>query len=135
MRDRQRENQFRLASSLVFWFCYFVVVVFSLSSSTRAFHAHTRHAWPAWRAQNVWEDVLVVSISEFGRTLTDNGQGTDHAWGGNHFLAGGGIHGGTQREEEGREECVFFGGEKQNEENGQTLLPKISFPESGVPAF
>ena len=28
-----------------------------------------------------------MSASEFGRTLTSNGQGTDHGWGGNHFVS------------------------------------------------
>ncbi len=36
----------------------------------------------------------MVSISDFARTLTSNGAGTDHAWGGNIFMAGGGLNGG-----------------------------------------
>ena len=35
-----------------------------------------------------------VQMSEFARTLVYNGQGTDHAWGGNYFLAGGSVRGG-----------------------------------------
>ena len=27
------------------------------------------------------EDVAIVSMSDFGRTLSSNGQGTDHGWG------------------------------------------------------
>jgi len=34
-------------------------------------------------------DVLTFTISEFGRTLTSNGDGTDHAWGGNVMVMGG----------------------------------------------
>jgi len=45
-------------------------------------------------AQNIWNNVTVISASEFGRTLTSNGLGTDHAWGGNHFIAGGSVAGG-----------------------------------------
>merc|ERR1712070_521951 len=41
-----------------------------------------------------WNDVTVVMISEFGRSLTTNGLGTDHAWGGNYFVAGGDVKGG-----------------------------------------
>lgn len=39
--------------------------------------------------------VLTFTMSEFGRTLTSNGQGTDHAWGGNVMVMGGPnlIHG------------------------------------------
>jgi len=47
------------------------------------------------KALGVWDQVAVQSISEFGRTVTTNGQGTDHAWGGNHFLVGGGVRGGV----------------------------------------
>jgi uncharacterized protein (DUF1501 family) len=46
------------------------------------------------KAQEVWDDVVFVTVSDFGRTLTSNGQGSDHAWGGNHFIAGGSINGG-----------------------------------------
>jgi uncharacterized protein (DUF1501 family)/uncharacterized protein (DUF1800 family) len=47
------------------------------------------------KAQGVWNQVAVQSLSEFGRTMTSNGLGTDHAWGGNHFLLGGDVKGGT----------------------------------------
>jgi len=40
------------------------------------------------------DDVAIVSMSDFGRTLSSNGQGTDHGWGGNHFVIGGGVAGG-----------------------------------------
>ena len=35
------------------------------------------------------DDVLTFNVTEFGRTLTSNGQGSDHAWGGNVFVMGG----------------------------------------------
>ena len=44
--------------------------------------------------QGVWDDVTVIVMSEFGRTLEPNGQGTDHGWGGNYFVLGGGVRGG-----------------------------------------
>ena len=53
----------------------------------------TVHLW-RFGSQGIWEDVLVVSISDFGRTLSSNGAGTDHGWGGIHFLAGGSVRGG-----------------------------------------
>ena len=46
------------------------------------------------KSQGIWNDVVVLSVSDFGRTLTSNGQGTDHAWGGNHFVASGSLKGG-----------------------------------------
>merc|ERR1712226_536369 len=46
------------------------------------------------KAQGVWDDVVVVAMSDFGRKLPSNGLGTDHAWGGNYFVLGGGVRGG-----------------------------------------
>ncbi len=37
--------------------------------------------------------VTTFSLSEFGRTLTSNGNGTDHAWGGNVMVFGGEVLG------------------------------------------
>jgi uncharacterized protein (DUF1501 family) len=49
---------------------------------------------------NAEDEVLTMFISEFGRTLESNGNGSDHAWGGNvivmggpNMLNGGVIHG------------------------------------------
>lgn len=45
--------------------------------------------------QNMWNDVTVVTVSGFARTLTANsGDGSDHAWGGNYPIFGGQIKGG-----------------------------------------
>ena len=38
---------------------------------------------------DVENDVLTMIISEFGRTLSSNGNGSDHAWGGNTLVMGG----------------------------------------------
>lgn len=46
------------------------------------------------KAQGIWDDVAVITYSEFARTLTSNGAGTDHAWGGNYMLMGGAVKGG-----------------------------------------
>ena len=42
---------------------------------------------------NATKQVTAFTISEFGRSLTSNGNGTDHAWGGNVMVLGGGING------------------------------------------
>jgi uncharacterized protein (DUF1501 family) len=41
----------------------------------------------------VQNDVTLFSASDFGRTLTSNGRGSDHAWGGNAFVVGGSVRG------------------------------------------
>lgn len=41
----------------------------------------------------VWDDVTLFTAADFGRTLNDNGDGTDHGWAGHHFVAGGSVRG------------------------------------------
>lgn len=43
---------------------------------------------------NTTDCVTTFSLSEFGRTMTSNGNGTDHGWGGNVFAMGGPVVGG-----------------------------------------
>ena len=40
-----------------------------------------------------WNNVVVFTASDFGRTTIDNGNGTDHGWGGHQFVAGGAVQG------------------------------------------
>lgn len=42
----------------------------------------------------MFDAVTTFTISDFGRTLTSNGNGSDHAWGGNALVMGGGVRGG-----------------------------------------
>lgn len=39
------------------------------------------------------DQVTLFTASDFGRTLTSNGKGSDHAWGGNHLVVGGAVNG------------------------------------------
>jgi len=39
------------------------------------------------------DSVTAFTQSDFGRTLTSNGDGTDHAWGGNQIVVGGAVQG------------------------------------------
>merc|ERR1712039_83881 len=46
------------------------------------------------KAQGLWKQVVVASMSDFGRTLDPNANlGTDHAWAGNHFVLSGALRG------------------------------------------
>ena len=42
----------------------------------------------------VAQQVTAFTASDFGRTLTSNGDGSDHGWGSHHFLLGGAVQGG-----------------------------------------
>jgi uncharacterized protein (DUF1501 family) len=39
--------------------------------------------------------VTTFTASDFSRNFTNNGDGTDHAWGAHHFIMGGSVRGGT----------------------------------------
>jgi uncharacterized protein (DUF1501 family) len=43
---------------------------------------------------NLQNQVTLFTASDFARTLSSNGSGTDHAWGGNHIVVGGAVNGG-----------------------------------------
>lgn len=43
----------------------------------------------------VANSVTTFTASDFGRTLSINGDGTDHGWGGEHFVMGGAVNGGA----------------------------------------
>ena len=57
-----------------------------LDAAIIAFHS-------AMQEQGLAQDVLTFTASDFGRTLAVNGDGTDHGWGGHHFVVGGGVAG------------------------------------------
>jgi uncharacterized protein (DUF1501 family) len=45
-------------------------------------------------AINARTQVTTFTASDFGRTFTSNGDGTDHGWGSHHFVMGGAVRGG-----------------------------------------
>ena len=60
----------------------------TLDAAISAFYAATVE-------MGVANDVTTFTESEFGRTLDGNStSGSDHAWGGNHFIVGGSVRGG-----------------------------------------
>ena len=48
----------------------------------------------AMKSLGLEEKVTIITISDFGRSTGDNGDGTDHAWGGSYFAMGGAVKGG-----------------------------------------
>jgi uncharacterized protein (DUF1501 family) len=49
--------------------------------------------WAQLVALGIENQVTIFTGSDFGRTLTSNARGSDHAWGGNHFIMGGSVEG------------------------------------------
>ena len=50
--------------------------------------------YEAMEELGVSDNVTTFTISDFARTLTANGFGTDHAWGGHSMVFGGAVNGG-----------------------------------------
>ncbi len=45
-------------------------------------------------SMGVGQNVTTFTASDFGRSFTSNGDGSDHGWGGHHFVMGGAVKGG-----------------------------------------
>lgn len=73
------------------------------------------------------DSVTLFTGSDFGRTFTTNGDGTDHGWGAHHFVYGGAVNG---REIYGRFPQV---GLNHNDEVGSgSFLPGVSVDQIGA---
>lgn len=57
-----------------------------LAQALKAFHAATVEL-------SISESVTTFTASDFGRSLGVNNDGTDHGWGGHHFIVGGAVRG------------------------------------------
>ncbi len=72
------------------------------------------------------ESVALFTASDFGRTFTSNGDGTDHGWGAHHFVYGGAVNG---KDIYGRFPQVGVG---HNDEVGSgSFLPGVSVDQIG----
>jgi uncharacterized protein (DUF1501 family) len=58
-----------------------------LSKGLKSFH-------DALQTLGALDDVTTFTTSEFGRSLTSNGSGSDHGWAGNQVVMGGAVNGG-----------------------------------------
>lgn len=72
----------------------------------------------------VSDQVTTFTASDFARTLSSNGRGSDHAWGGNHMILGGAVSGGDVY---GRFPDLYLGS-AQDVERGR-LIPTTSVDE------
>lgn len=83
------------------------------------------------RAQNAFDSVVLVTQSEFGRTMTPNGNpGTDHGWAGNHFVLGGKVNGGRVHNK--FPESLLTGSEQSVDRRGR-MIPKYPWESMMLP--
>ncbi len=71
-------------------------------------------------------DVTTFTASEFGRTLTSNGNGSDHAWGGQQMIMGGAVNG---KEIYGTYPSLSLNGNDLNISPRGVLIPQMSTDE------
>lgn len=72
------------------------------------------------------DNVVTMTISDFSRTLTSNGTGSDHAWGGNQMIMGNPINGGQIF---GDYPSLALEGNDLNVSDRGRLIPQISVDE------
>ena len=76
----------------------------------------------ALEEMNLSEEVVTYTTSDFGRTISSNGDGTDHGWGGNQMVMGGGI---DKSEIIGTLPSLAIGGADDYSEQGR-IIPSIA---------
>jgi uncharacterized protein (DUF1501 family) len=69
------------------------------------------------------DQVTTFTASEFGRTLTNNGDGTDHGWGGHHLVFGGAVRG---QRFYGRMPNLSAGGSNPDNAGWGQIIPTLS---------
>lgn len=92
----------------------------TLSQALSAFHS-------ALTELGAGANVTTFTMSDFGRTLTSNGDGTDHAWGGHQFVMGDAVAG---RDFYGTMPSLAIGG--PDDTRGGRIIPTLAVDQYGA---
>ena len=76
---------------------------------------------------NMTNSVTTFTASDFGRTLTINGDGSDHGWGGHYMVMGGAVNGGQLY---GQLPTFDVGGDDDSGNKGR-VIPSLSINQYG----
>ncbi len=68
-------------------------VINNMQGQLTGVNAAMTEFWASLNEMGVTDQVTTFTASDFARTLTSNGRGSDHAWGGNHLVMGGAVNG------------------------------------------
>jgi uncharacterized protein (DUF1501 family) len=99
-----------------------VTLLQQLSQAVSAFYSATQEL-------AVDNQVTTFTASEFGRTLSPNGNdGSDHAWGNHHFIVGSGVNGGAMY---GTFPSLEFGSQNDTNTRG-TMIPTTAVDQYGA---
>jgi uncharacterized protein (DUF1501 family) len=77
-------------------------------------------------------NVTTFTASDFGRSFTMNGSGTDHGWGGHHFIMGGAVKGGDIYNTYPVIGVSVPGGFQNPNMEGTALIPTVSVDQYGA---
>jgi uncharacterized protein (DUF1501 family) len=77
---------------------------------------------------NLSNSVTTFTASDFGRTLTINGDGSDHGWGGHYMVMGGAVNGGRLM---GHLPNLAVGAEDDTGDKGR-IIPALSINQYGA---
>lgn len=69
-------------------------LLYELNNNLGKVSAALKSFYDATVELGIADKVTTFTISDFGRTITSNGGGADHAWGGNTMIMGGAVKGG-----------------------------------------
>jgi uncharacterized protein (DUF1501 family) len=81
---------------------------------------------------NARNEVTTFTASDFGRTFTSNGDGTDHGWGGHHFVMGGAVRGGSMYGRFPDPYSTSFSGHPDHLGNNGSMLPTTAVDQLGA---
>ncbi|WP_428776045.1 DUF1501 domain-containing protein [Vibrio sp.] len=84
------------------------------------------HLRQALETMGIADQVCLLTMSDFGRTMSNNGDGTDHGWGSHALVMGAAVNGGQVL---GEQPDMRLGSEDDYSDKGR-LIPRLAYEQS-----